>query len=205
VDANPRQTALLELKMAGIRTLNSTTTFASSAPVTTPAFATSTGRSCATTCPNLPAPTGTATGLVHQSPRQLLLPRPGGLWWRAASSYFRLRPQLAEDIRELFQCGDIATSAAIYDEKVAPELWTPTMNWVLGRQLTMSLMGVPHPQRRLVQAQHPDGVAGFMRAAIDYVFRDLPVADNYFWRVYLYGHYTPDCCPNTSSPRISRH
>ncbi|MEO8039236.1 MAG: DUF3419 family protein, partial [Betaproteobacteria bacterium] len=25
--------------------------------------------------------------------------------------------------------------------------------------------------------------------------RHLPVADNYFWRVYLRGHYTQQCCP----------
>jgi S-adenosylmethionine-diacylglycerol 3-amino-3-carboxypropyl transferase len=119
---------------------------------------------------------------------------------RGFSSYFRLRPQLAADIRELFQCGDLDTQCRVYDEKVAPELWTPTINWLLGRQLTMSLIGVPHPQRRLVQAQHPGGVAGFIRDAIDYVFRNLPVAENYFWRVYLYGHYTRDCCPEYLKP-----
>jgi S-adenosylmethionine-diacylglycerol 3-amino-3-carboxypropyl transferase len=28
------------------------------------------------------------------------------------------------------------------------------------------------------------------------VFAQLPLADNYFWKVYFQGHYTPDCCPN---------
>ena len=119
---------------------------------------------------------------------------------RGFSSYFRLKPELAGHIRGLFSCTDIDTQRRIYDEQVAPELWTPTINWVLGRQLTMSLIGVPHPQRRLVQAQHPGGVAGFIRDAIDYVFRHLPVAENYFWRVYLYGRYTPDCCPEYLKP-----
>jgi S-adenosylmethionine-diacylglycerol 3-amino-3-carboxypropyl transferase len=64
----------------------------------------------------------------------------------------------------------------------------------------MSLLGVPHPQRRLVQAQHPDGVAGFIREAIEYVFRQLSVADNYFWRVYVNGRYTPACCPEYLKP-----
>jgi S-adenosylmethionine-diacylglycerol 3-amino-3-carboxypropyl transferase len=27
------------------------------------------------------------------------------------------------------------------------------------------------------------------------VFACLPLADNYFWRVYINGAYTPDCCP----------
>lgn len=34
-----------------------------------------------------------------------------------------------------------------------------------------------------------------MREAIDYVFRHLPVATNYFWQAYLRRHYTPQCCP----------
>ncbi len=25
---------------------------------------------------------------------------------------------------------------------------------------------------------------------------ELPIRDNYFWRVYLTGSYTPNCCPN---------
>jgi S-adenosylmethionine-diacylglycerol 3-amino-3-carboxypropyl transferase len=27
------------------------------------------------------------------------------------------------------------------------------------------------------------------------VFGELPLADNYFWRVYITGGYTHDCCP----------
>lgn len=74
-------------------------------------------------------------------------------------------------------------------------LWTRPINWLLERQLTMSLLGVPYPQRKEVQAQHPQGVAGFIRDAVEYVIEELPLRDNYFWRVYFGGRYTPDCCP----------
>jgi S-adenosylmethionine-diacylglycerol 3-amino-3-carboxypropyl transferase len=30
---------------------------------------------------------------------------------------------------------------------------------------------------------------------VEAVFAKLPLHDNYFWRVYLTGSYTPDCCP----------
>jgi S-adenosylmethionine-diacylgycerolhomoserine-N-methlytransferase len=72
---------------------------------------------------------------------------------------------------------------------------------VLGRQLTMSLLGVPHPQRRLVQAQHPGGVAGFIRDAIEYVFRNLPVATTISGASTCTGSYTRDCCPSNTSRR----
>jgi S-adenosylmethionine-diacylglycerol 3-amino-3-carboxypropyl transferase len=74
------------------------------------------------------------------------------------------------------------------------------MNWTLSRQITMSLLGVPHPQRKQVQAQHARGVAGFVRDAVEYVFRQLPIWTNYFWAVYVQGRYRRDCCPEYLKP-----
>jgi S-adenosylmethionine-diacylglycerol 3-amino-3-carboxypropyl transferase len=59
----------------------------------------------------------------------------------------------------------------------------------------MSLLGVPTAQRHEVQAQHAGGVAGFVREAVEYVFRQLPVWNNYFWSVYVRGRYSAACCP----------
>ena len=56
------------------------------------------------------------------------------------------------------------------------------------------------PQRRQVQAQHHRGVAGFIREAVEYVFRELPVWTNYFWAVYINGRYTRTCCPEYLKP-----
>jgi S-adenosylmethionine-diacylglycerol 3-amino-3-carboxypropyl transferase len=74
------------------------------------------------------------------------------------------------------------------------------MNWTLSRQFTMSLLGVPHPQRKEVPRQHANGVAGFIREAIETVFRTLPVASNYFWTLYLRGRYGAQCCPEYLKP-----
>ena len=43
--------------------------------------------------------------------------------------------------------------------------------------------------------QYPGGIGHFIRDAFEAVLLELPFKDNYFWRVYLQGHYTPDCCP----------
>ncbi len=201
VDANPRQTALLELKLAAIRHLEFDDFFAVFGRGYHPRF----------------------RQIYRQSLRQDLSPfartywdengkwfhsRHGSFYFHGLSgfvargfrAYFRMRPGLAQDVQTLLACSSIEDQRRTYDERIAAELWTPTIKWVLGRQLTMSLLGVPHPQRRLVQEQHPDGVAGFIRDAIEYVFRSLPVADNYFWRVYLNGSYTQDCCPEYLKP-----
>ncbi|HEY6898960.1 MAG TPA: BtaA family protein, partial [Rhodocyclaceae bacterium] len=196
VDANPRQTALLELKLAAIKCLAYEDFFA--------LF----GR-------------GHHDGIAQLYRDQLrpLLSPFAQQWWdkhhgwfasprgsfyyhglagivaRGFRTYLKLRPALGMAVRDLFAAKDVEAQRAIYDRHIAGEFWSRGVNWVLSRQITLSLLGVPHPQRRLVQAQHPGGVAAFIRDAMEYVFRELPLADNYFWRVYVLGSYSEDCCP----------
>jgi S-adenosylmethionine-diacylglycerol 3-amino-3-carboxypropyl transferase len=196
VDANPRQNALLELKIAGIRTLAFDDFFAIFGEGYHARFA----------------------ELYRDNLRCELTPFARGWWdkhanWftsgrgsfyfhglsglvaRGVRAYFVTRPRLRIAMADLFRARDVAEQQAIYDERVAPQLWNKAVNWTISRQFVMSLLGVPYPQRRLVEAQHDDGVSGFIRNAVQYVFRQLPLADNYFWHVYMTGRYRRDCCP----------
>ncbi len=201
VDANPRQNALLELKVAGIRRLEYEDFFALFGAGYHPRFVDLYQSGLRSELSDFARAWWDKHGIWFTSPLgSFYYHGLAGLVARGFRAYFRMRPKLADDVQALFAAADLPTQRRIYDERVAPALWTPTMKWVLGRQLTLSLLGVPHPQRRLVQAQHPEGVAGFVRAAVEYVFRHLSVADNYFWRVYVNGHYTPECCPEYLKP-----
>lgn len=196
VDANPRQTALLELKLAGVRALEFDDFFK--------VF----GEGCH---PDFPA-------LYGRHLREQLSEFARGYWdprldWfagkrgsfyfhglsglvaRGFKGYLAVRPRLASHIRALFGASTLDEQRAIYDERVGPAMWGPTMRWALSRQFTLSLLGVPHPQRREIEAQHSGGVAGYVRESLEYVLRQLPIWSNYFWRVYLHGRYTRDCCP----------
>ena len=197
IDANPRQNALLELKLAGIRRLEFDDFFA--------LFGKGFHPHAQRLYRGLLRPELSTFARIYWDRRiNWFCSRHGSFYFhglagfvaRGFRSYFRLRPQLARPIAELFAADSLELQRDLYEKRIAGELWTPVINWVLNRQLTMSLLGVPHPQRRLVQKQHPDGVAGFIREAIEYVFCNLPVRDNYFWRVYLTGSYTRECCPN---------
>jgi S-adenosylmethionine-diacylglycerol 3-amino-3-carboxypropyl transferase len=196
VDANPRQTALLELKTAAIRHLDYEDFFSLFGRGYHPEIE-----------------------QIYRDKLRAGLSPFAREWWdkhyrwfasphgsfyfhglagivaRSFRTYLKLRPRLAAAVRELLAAPDIATQRLIYDHRIAGTFWGRSVNWVLSRQITMSLLGVPHPQRRLVQQQHPGGVAAFVREAVEYVFRDLSVRNNYFWRLYLLGHYTEDCCP----------
>jgi S-adenosylmethionine-diacylglycerol 3-amino-3-carboxypropyl transferase len=198
VDANPRQTALLELKLAGIRRLEFDDFFAMFGL----------GRH-----PHIEQ-------VYFDALRGDLSPFAQGFWdkrldWfarrdpvdtfyfhglsgfvaRGFRGYMRLRPRLRDNVERLLEARSVDEQRELYDSRIAPLMWSRGMNWTLSRQITMSMLGVPHPQRKEVQRQHAGGVAGFIRESIEYVVRQLPIWTNYFWTLYLRGAYTRACCP----------
>ena len=203
VDANPRQTALLELKLAGIQHLEFEDFFAVFGAGHHPRFEI----------------------LYRQSLRDNLPPFARDYWdrrlhWFCASdprgsfyyhglsgmvargfrSYLGLQPGLRSSVHTLLEARSLQDQREIYDQRIRPQLWGRAMNWALSRQMTMSMLGVPHPQRKEVERQHAGGVAGFVREAVDYVFRSLPVWTNYFWTLYVRGRYSATCCPEYLRP-----
>ncbi len=208
VDANPRQGALLELKLAGIRALEYEDFFMMFGYGRHP----------------------DAVHLYDSRLRQELPAWARPIWdrrirWftgrgrdsfyyhglagavaRLARSYLRMRPGLDRAMRRLIDAKDLTEQQDLYDREVAPRLWTPMLAWAVSRQATMSLLGVPPAQTREVALHHDadapadHSVAGFIRACIERVFRQLPLSDNYFWTCYLRGGYTPTCCPEYLKP-----
>ena len=199
VDANPRQGALLELKIAGIRALDHDDFFQVFGEGSHPRFAL----------------------LYREKLRGLLTPWARTFWdhrtawfngggWRdsfyfhglsglvarLARTYVGRRTDLERGLHALLEADGLDHQRAIYDAQVAPLLWTPRMRWAVSRQTTMSLLGVPHAQTKEVAKAHADGVAGFIRASVDRVFRELPLWTNYFWTVYLRGRYQRGNCPS---------
>lgn len=85
---------------------------------------------------------------------------------------------------------------AYYFEGVEEQLWSAFYKWLMKRNATLALLGVPVSQRDMIDQQGKDGVLAFIQNALRNVFTKLPIKDNYFWRVYLTGSYTPGCCPN---------
>lgn len=201
VDANPRQNALLELKIAGVRELEFDDFFALFGEGSHPQV----------------------RDLYHERLRSRLSPF-AQAWWdrrldwfaepelsfyfhglsgyvaRAFRAYFRMRPKLGAAVHALFESRDLDEQRTVYERRIAPQLWTRGVNWALSQQLTMSMLGVPYPQRKLVEKQHADGIPGFIREAVAYVSSNLPIADNYFWRVYVTGRYSRACCPEYLKP-----
>ncbi len=197
VDMNPRQNALLELKQAGIRHLEFDDFF---------------GMFGQGKLPN-------ARKVYEDVLRADLSPWSQEYWdksikffkpMRRKSFYFRgtsgtfarminiyidrivkLRPA----IDEILAAGDMNAQQAIYDEQLRDRFWTRSLRFALRRDSTLSMVGVPRAQREHLENTYESGIVGFMEDCLDTVFTRLPIADNYFYRVYLTGEYTKDCCP----------
>lgn len=103
----------------------------------------------------------------------------------------KLRPAL----EAMIHAPDLTIQEAIYRDQIARKLWTPWMKWFLKQRLTMTLLGVPGRQLEQITTQYEGGLYQFIKDRLEHVLIKLPLRDNYFWRVYLEGKYTSDCCP----------
>jgi S-adenosylmethionine-diacylglycerol 3-amino-3-carboxypropyl transferase len=197
VDMNHRQNALLELKQAGLQSLEF------------PDFFQLFGRG---SLPNFRKVYRTAL-------RPRLSPRSRAYWdrhrryfsgngWRdsfyfhgtsgtfarVVKSYVNRRPKVRDGLDELFETESLEDQRRIY-ERLRPIFWNPFVRWLVRRDSTLSLLGVPRAQRLQVEKGYAGGIAKFIEDSVETVFAKLPLRDNYFWRLYVYGEYTPTCCP----------
>lgn len=113
--------------------------------------------------------------------------------------WLHTQPDLFRLIGQLLESESMAEQAHWYLQ-MEPRFLNRFMQWALQQHFIQSMLGVPKSQQHLAAARFPDGMAGYFRACLRHVFLDLPVSDNYFWKLYYYGRYTADCCPNYLRP-----
>jgi S-adenosylmethionine-diacylglycerol 3-amino-3-carboxypropyl transferase len=89
----------------------------------------------------------------------------------------------------------VSRQREIYETHLRDQFWTRTLRFAMGRNATLSMVGVPNAQRLQVDNDYEGGIVKFVQDCVEAVFAYLPLSDNYFWRVYLTGQYTPGCCP----------
>lgn len=203
VDLNPRQNALLELKQAGIRALSHADFFQIFGRGHHPGW----------------------EDLYRPHLRHQLSPWAARYWdhhgaffsggagrgtfyfhgttglvaW-AIKTYLDRIIRVRDDVQALLHAGSIDAQRDIYDRRLRRQLFQPLVKWLLGRDATLALLAVPRPQREHLERDYPRGIADFIAERVERVFTRLPLTDNYFWRVYLQGHYEPDCCPEYLKP-----
>lgn len=133
--------------------------------------------------------------------------RPSFYWRGAAGDFAWLltlllvrRPGRAAVINKLLQAQTL-TQQQYYYQQVEEKIFTRPISWLLRQPVAMALIGVPRAQVRLLDRHYASRLDGFVRDKLRHVMTALPIRDNYFWRVYLTGSYTPECCPNYLRPK----
>jgi S-adenosylmethionine-diacylglycerol 3-amino-3-carboxypropyl transferase len=197
IDVNPRQNSLLELKIAGIRELEYSEFFQMFGRGNIADYQTvyhsrlrkhlsKTAQKYWDRHAKFFAPTGRNRSFYFRGT--------SGFFARTINWYIdhwlKIRPQ----IMAILNAHNIDEQRSIYETQIKPRFWNKPLEWFLGRPTTMSLLGVPPAQQQHVE-NHFGTMAKFIQQCIDAVFGELPLHDNYFWRVYLTGEYTQQCCP----------
>jgi S-adenosylmethionine-diacylglycerol 3-amino-3-carboxypropyl transferase len=111
------------------------------------------------------------------------------------NQYFDKHRKMRTLIDRLLSCTSLDEQKEVYKE-IEPKLMNKIVKWCMDRHLTMTMLGVPRPQRQILIDTYPGGIAGFLSDNLKHIFTELPVQDNYFWYLYLNGNYTRECCPN---------
>ena len=197
VDMNFRQNALLELKMAGIRRLEFEdffSLFGEGGSQNYPDWYRGVLR--ADLSPEAQAYWDTREHFFSRSTpgRSFYHRGTTGVFGRLLVSYCRLSGIL-DDARAMLEMADPERQRAFYFERIRDRFWSTGMKRALGTNLALSLVGVPLAQREHLEETCGQSVVGFMEDCMEAVFTRLPLADNYFWRLYLCGRYERECCP----------
>ena len=170
VDMNPRQNALLELKQAGIRNLEFEDFFSMFGQ----------------------GSHDDAAKIYRQALRSSLSPWSRNYWDkkiklfdRRKSFYFfgtsgrfarfvnfyvdrivRVRPW----IEQLLSAQDVEEQRAIYDDHLKERFWTKPLDFAMGQNATLSMVGVPRAQRQQVDKHYEGGIVQFIHDCIESVF-----------------------------------
>ncbi len=198
VDMNPRQNALLELKSALFQYCDHQTLFdffgKGKHPQAADIFQTALK-------PNLAGYTQLywENNFHFFSGKGL---RSSFYWYGSAGSaaflvkrVLEISPKTKQLIHQLFECADLEAQCALYD-KLEPRLINSFTSWLFNRHVFQSMLGVPEAQQNLAKKTYTNGMAGYVKQCFRKVFTEIRVNDNYFWKVYLLGAYSEDCCPN---------
>lgn len=118
----------------------------------------------------------------------------GTLAW-IFNKYLKTRKKLYRQIKHIFEVGSLEEQTKIYN-RIESKIANKLVEFVVNRHLTMSMIGVPRSQQLLFAKKYERGALGFIQECLRKVFTQIPTHDNYFYKLYLDGKYTQDCCPS---------
>lgn len=111
---------------------------------------------------------------------------------------------LREPLENLVDANSLEEQSQIYAEQIKPNLWNRWMEWLVSREFTMNLMGVPRAQKQHMSERYPGGISKYIEDSLEAVLTRLPFKENYFYRLYIEGRYPALCRPEYLKPENFR-
>lgn len=200
VDMNPRQNALLEFKMACIRRLEFEDFWKFFGQGHHPQAAEIYRQTIRSELSSWASNYWDRCLKFFDKPKRSFYYRgTSGTFARGISFYIDRVAKIRTEINELLACKTVEEQLPVY-ERIRDRFWSRTMKFALNRDSTLSMLGVPKAQRQQIDKQYPGGILSFIQDSMEAVFAQLPIHENYFWRVYITGRYTEECCPEYLKP-----
>jgi S-adenosylmethionine-diacylglycerol 3-amino-3-carboxypropyl transferase len=200
VDMNPRQNALLELKMAGIRKLQYEDFYRFFGNGYHPQAWRIYEKTLRNELSSWSRNYWDKSLKFFDSPRRSFYYRgTSGTFARMIRYYIDRAAKLRPEVDQILEAQSVDEQRKVY-ERIKDRFWGKALRFALNRDSTLSMLGVPKAQRQQIEKQYPGGILAFIQDSMEAVFARLPMQDNYFWRVYITGSYTPDCCPEYLKP-----
>jgi S-adenosylmethionine-diacylglycerol 3-amino-3-carboxypropyl transferase len=200
VDVNFRQNAVLELKIAAIRALDHPTFFQWFGR----GFHTDARRIYRESLrPRLPDAYQNywdrSIGLFSSKRRPFYFKGSSGTFAWTMNLYIKYIARLYEPLLRMLNAGSIREQWKIYDSELRKKFWKPYVKWGLANPGLLAISGVPRPQVLLARRSQ-ETISEHMQRCTEYCVTQQLLNENYFWRVYLTGEFTPECCPEYLKP-----
>lgn len=200
VDVNFRQNAVLELKLAGIRAFDHATFFQWFGkgyhpeakrlyhdvlrPQLSDVYRSYWDR---------------AIGLFCSKRRPFYFKGSSGTFAWTMNLYIKHIAKLYQPLLRMLEAGSIREQWKIYDTELRAKFWKPYVKWGLANPGLLAISGVPRPQVMLARRSQ-ETISEHMQRCTEYCVTQQLLNENYFWRVYLTGEFTADCCPEYLKP-----
>lgn len=196
VDMNPRQNALLDLKRSAIRNLDFESFFQMFGIGRLPGVRDVYQKQLRSELPEWSQTFWDKRIKWFDHRRKTFYDRgTAGTFARLVRIYNTHIIRVSDHLDALLSANSIEEQKEIYEKHLKKKFWSGVMKFLMNRDTTMSMLGVPKAQRRQIETQYKGGLVQFIQDCVESVFVKLPIKDNYFWRVYIKGSYTKDCCP----------
>jgi S-adenosylmethionine-diacylglycerol 3-amino-3-carboxypropyl transferase len=195
VDINPAQTAILELKLAAIRTLEHRDVFSLFGVGHLPdARSVYVARLRRHLSPTSQRYWDTRIALFEARRSFNFRGALGTAAW-LFNLYTRHVAGLAAPFASLLASTTVDEQKAIFLETIRPRLWGRLPRLIFGRRALQRVLGLSGSAKTELEGQTQRGLVQFYFDAFDEVMCTVPLAQNYFWQVFFAGRYTPEACP----------